>query len=138
VPEGRSQFSDRCLYTFLDNGIHLIVLKQATRQALDECFEYAAQVYRSASPEIPLRLIIDLRAADLPPLFHVAHHVVRLRRLTPRSQPRRIAFIYAGDSGHAFLHRGIAWLSKPRRDTVQYFPHTQWDNATEWLLSVRA
>lgn len=138
MPEVTPHFSERCLYTILENGIHLIVLKQATRQGLDECFEQAAQVYRSASPETPLRLIIDLRAADLPPLFHVARHVTRLRQLTTSQESRRIAFIYAGDSGHAFLHRGIAWLSKPRRNRVQYFPHTQWDRATEWLLSVSA
>ena len=138
MPEGNPHFSERCLYTVLENGIHLIVLKQATREGLDECFEQAAQVYRSATPETTLRLIIDLRAVDLPPLLHVARHVARLKRITPRPQSRKIAFIYSADSGHAFLHRGIAWISKPRRNTVQYFPHTQWDNAIEWLLSTSA
>jgi hypothetical protein len=138
VPESISHFSERCLYTFLDNGIHLVVLKQANRQALDECFEQVAHIYSSASPETPLRLIIDLRAAELPPLLTVARHVARLKRIAPRHLPRKIAFIYAANSRHSILHRGIAWISRPRRNRVQYFPHTQWDKATEWLLSISA
>ena len=134
MAEGSAHISERCLYTQLENGIHLFVLKQANQQALDECFEQVAILYRSASPETPLRLIIDLRAVDLPPLLRVAFHVVRLKRLTTARQPRKIAFVYSEESRASTLHHGISWVLQPRRYKVRFFPHTQWEMANEWLL----
>jgi hypothetical protein len=135
MPEPVARFSERSMYTFLNSGIHLIVLKQATRQALDECFEYATEIYRNASPGTPLLLIIDLRSAGLPPLLDVARHVLRLRRRVSQQQPRRIAIVYSADRRHSTLHRVIAWMDSRSRDKVRFFPHTQWNKVTRWLLS---
>ena len=134
MPENIPYFSEGCLYTKLQNGIHLVVLKQATRQACDECFEQVALIYQKALPKKPLLIAIDLRSTELPPMLYIARHVARLRGLFPQQTPRKVAFLYSQILMSPVVHLLMILMMFPRRKELRLFTSAQWDEASLWLL----
>src|SRR5690348_3083343 len=95
MPQEIPYFSEGCIYKKLQNGIHLIVLKRATCQACDECFEQVELIYQKALPKKTILIAIDLRTTEMPSMVYIARHVKRLRGLFPQQSPRKVAFLYS-------------------------------------------
>lgn len=135
MSEAGAHFSERCLYTKLENGIHLIVLKQANAEACDECFEQIALVYQKAPPKKPIQIAIDLRSTELPSLLYIARHIMRLRAFYPQQTPRKVAFLYSQVLMHPLAHLLMTLMMAPRRQELRIFSSAQWQEASSWLLN---
>src|SRR5436190_23803130 len=127
--------SEHCLYTVLDNGIHLIALKQATRQALNEGYEQTVQIFQHAAADQVILLMFDLRVSGIPPLDYIARRVYKFRALRLPRRRTKTAFLYAPRLLRPAARLLFGLLAKPGWDRVRFFAPNQWQQANDWLLN---
>ena len=122
-----------CAYTHLPNDIHELVLKEASRAAVDEFITHMHGVYRGKGPTDPtLCILIDGSQSGMPPIGYILPRTGEMLAQYTNRPKARTAFILDNSLLLSVIDMFIRL--QQRADKVRYFPSSQREAAVAWLL----
>jgi hypothetical protein len=82
--------NDSCTYELLENGIHKLVIHEATHEGIDQLFVHMAYMNSITKPEETQRVIIDSRPGGVPPLNHTLRAARQFIKKNPHPKVRTV------------------------------------------------
>ena len=125
-----------CEYTVTEQGIHQLIFRDSTKEAIDEFFRVLEQIFTSTSSETTNRYIVDISQSGERDVSLVSN-VQRFRRLETMfpNRPRgRTVIIHRPGLAYSFIDSFIRAIA-PSRDITRFFATDKRNEAMTWLLS---
>lgn len=125
-----------CEYTITEQGIHQLIFRDSTKEAIDEFFHVLEQIFASTANEPTNRYIVDISQSGERDVSLVSN-VQRFRRLEtlfPNRPRGRTVIIHRPGLAYTFIDSFIRAIA-PSRDITRFFPVDKRDEALAWLLS---
>jgi hypothetical protein len=124
----------RCQHTYLENGVHEFVLKEASRAAVDEFLDLLDAVFRVTLPEETIPYLMDFRESGIPPLGYTTSRTKAFLKQYPHGPRGRSAYLHGPGSVDSTV-RSLVNLVNPGMS--ERFAADQRDEAVNWLLDNR-
>lgn len=115
-----------------ENGIHIFTLNEGSRQSADDFADMWAQLLKAADPQVPIRVLVDMRKDGPPPLAYGARRVSETYSIYGKPGLQiRSAFVFKD----GVLMRMVASFMERtwQRANRRYFQSHQYDEALAWL-----
>lgn len=125
-----------CEYSITEQGIHQLIFRESTKEAIDEFFHVVERIFTATAKEPTNRYIIDITQAGERDVSLVSN-VQRFRRLEtlfPNRPRGRTVILHRPGLAYNFIDSFIRALA-PSRDVTRFFPVDKRDDAIAWLLS---
>jgi hypothetical protein len=127
--------SVRCAYTRLDNGIHELIFRESSRDAIDEFFRHVESILKQTPNTEIARYIVDVTQADRPvSMMGIIQRFRKLETSMPRRARGRTAILHPQGSMLSFVD-GLIRALAPTQDVTRFFPAEKRAEAETWVLS---
>jgi hypothetical protein len=118
------------LYRPLEGGIHEIVVRKPSRQAVDELFDYFNEIHASAASGEVVRFLVSHVNGAIP----LNYAMERTRQDHHKwTHPSRTAHLSDSGSLVYIAARLFSTVRQPN-SKIRYFPASERDQAVAWLL----
>ncbi|MEO8612497.1 MAG: hypothetical protein ABI690_31665 [Chloroflexota bacterium] len=126
---------ERCTYTRLDNGVHELIFRESSREAIDEFFRHVESILKNTPPTEVARYILDVTQADRPvSMMGIIQRFRKLETSMPRRAKGRTAILHPQGSMLSFVD-GLIRALAPSQDVTRFFPTEKRDEAIAWVLT---
>jgi hypothetical protein len=124
-----------CAYTLLDNGVHELIFRESSREAIDEFFRHVESILKSTPGGDIARYVVDVTQADRAvSMMGIIQRFRRLETQLPKRARGRTAILHPQGSLLSFAD-GLIRALAPTQDVTRFFPAGKRDEAIAWLLS---